>query len=168
MDLKDMKGLLEHEVKDLLYAERHLVKALPKMAKAASDAGLQKAIEQHLEETKVHVERLEQVCAMLEIGTRGEKCEAMEGLLEEAQEIIKAEGDEAVIDAALISSAQRVEHYEMAAYGSARAFAEQLGLGDVARLLQRTLDEEGEANKKLTQIAEQVVNPRAAEATAKA
>lgn len=163
MKLKDMNGLLTHEVKDLLHAEKQLVKALPKMGKAASSDKLRAAFEEHLEETKGHVERLETVCEKLGIPARGEKCEAMAGLIEEGEKIIEADGDDQVRDAALIAAAQRVEHYEMAGYGSARSFAEFLGLGDVADLLPQTLDEEGAANKKLTGLALDSVNPKAAE-----
>ncbi|MFI4871736.1 MAG: ferritin-like domain-containing protein, partial [Phycisphaerales bacterium JB061] len=131
MELNSMKDLLEHEVRDILYAERKIVKALPKMANAANNQELKQAFEDHLEETRGQIERLEQVCEQLGIGARGEKCEAIEGILEEGEERIKAKGDDAVLDAALISAAQRVEHYEMAAYGSARAFAEALGLTEV-------------------------------------
>ena len=161
MKLKDMNGLLTHEVKDLLHAEKQLIKALPKMAKAASSATLRQAFEDHLDETKLHVDRLEKVCEHLGIAARGEKCEAMAGLVEQGQEIIDAEGDDDVRDPALIAAAQRVEHYEMAGYGAARSFAEQLGLSEVANLLQQTLDEEGAANENLTSIALDSVNRRA-------
>lgn len=164
MQLNEMKDLLEHEVRDILYAERKIVKALPKMANAAHNPKLKKAFEDHLEETQGHIDRLEKVCEHLGIGARGEKCEAIEGLLDEGEERIKAKGDDAVIDAALISAAQRVEHYEMAAYGSARAFAESLGLTDVVKLLQETLDEEGDADKTLTSVAQEIVNPKAVSA----
>lgn len=167
MELNDMKDLLEHEVRDILYAERKIVKALPKMANAAHNPKLKKAFEDHLEETRGQIERLEQVCEHLGIGARGEKCEAIEGLLEEGEERINAKGDDAVLDAALISAAQRVEHYEMAAYGSARAFAEALGLTEVVDLLQETLDEEGKADKTLNKIAKDI-NALAARGTAKA
>ncbi len=167
MELNDMKDLLEHEVRDILYAERKIVKALPKMANAAQSPKLKKAFEDHLEETMGHVDRLEQVCEHLGISARGEKCEAIEGLLDEGEERIKAKGDAAVIDAALISAAQRIEHYEMAAYGSARAFAEALGLKEVAQLLQQTLDEEGNADKTLSKLALNTINPQATKGTAK-
>jgi ferritin-like metal-binding protein YciE len=161
MKLKDMNALLVHEVKDLLNAEKQLVKALPKMAAATSNPKLRDAMESHFEETKNHVARLEEVCDLLGIPARGHKCPAMEGLVEEGQEIIDSDGDDAVRDAALIAAAQRVEHYEMAGYGSARTFAQELGLTKVAKLLQATLDEEGKANKKLTDIAESRVNAKA-------
>lgn len=167
MELNDLKELLEHEVKDILYAERKIVKALPKMANAATHPKLKKAFEDHLEESRGHVERLEKVCEHMGMAARGEKCEAIEGILEEGEERIKAKGDDAVIDAALISAAQRVEHYEMAAYGSARAFAEALGLSEVVDLLQQTLDEEGNADKTLNKLALNTINPQAAKGTAK-
>ena len=166
MELNSMKDLLEHEVRDILYAERKIVKALPKMANAANNQELKQAFEDHLEETRGQIERLEQVCEQLGIGARGEKCEAIEGILEEGEERIKAKGDDAVLDAALISAAQRVEHYEMAAYGSARAFAEALGLTEVVKLLQETLDEEGKADKTLNKLAKNTINPMAAEGAA--
>lgn len=158
MELKDLKSLLEHEVRDILYAERRIVKELPKMAKKATNQELKDAFTEHEKETQGQIERLQQACEHLGIADRGEKCEAIEGILEEGSERIKATGDDDVIDAALISAAQRVEHYEMAAYGSARSFAEQLGLTEVADLLQQNLDEEGNADKKLTTIATSGIN----------
>lgn len=161
MKLKDMNALLQHEVKDLLHAEKQLVKALPKMAAATSNPKLRNAMEHHFEETKNHVARLEEVCEHLDIPARGQKCAAMEGLIEEAQEILDADADDDVRDAALIAAAQRVEHYEIAGYGSARTFAQELGLKPVVKLLQATLDEESKADKKLTEIAEGRVNAKA-------
>lgn len=158
MELKDLKSLLEHEVRDILYAERKIVKELPKMAKKATNQELKDAFTEHEKETQGQIERLQQACEHLGIADRGEKCEAIEGILEEGSERIKATGDDDVIDAALISAAQRVEHYEIAAYGSARSFAEQLGLTEVADLLQQNLDEEGNADKKLTSIATSGIN----------
>lgn len=158
MELKDLKSLLEHEVRDILYAERKIVKELPKMAKKATNQELKDAFTEHEKETQGQIERLQQACEKLGIADRGEKCEAIEGILEEGSERIKATGDDDVIDAALISAAQRVEHYEIAAYGSARSFAEQLGLTEVADLLQQNLDEEGNADKKLTSIATSGIN----------
>lgn len=166
MKLNDLEALLVHEVRDLLHAEKQLVKALPKMASAATHPELKKAFESHLEETKGQVERLERVCEELGIAARGERCQAMEGLVKEASELLEQEGkaDAEVLDAALIGAAQRVEHYEMAGYGCARAFAKQLGHSRVVELLQETLDEEGEADKKLNRIAEKHVSPQAAAA----
>jgi ferritin-like metal-binding protein YciE len=153
--LASMQDLLVHELRDLYSAEEQLVKALPKMAAAASSADLQKAFSQHLEQTRTHVSRLQEIFS--ELGTTNgteKECEAMKGLIKEGEETINAMGDRNVKDAALISAAQRVEHYEIAAYGTARTHAEQLGYDNVADLLQKTLDEEGATNKKLTKLAE--------------
>jgi ferritin-like metal-binding protein YciE len=160
MKIASLDKLLEDELKDLYNAEGQLVKALPKMAKAASDASLKKAFTSHLLETKGQVERLTSIGRLLGIKLTGKKCKAMEGLLEEGKEILTSDGPTAVIDAALIGAAQRVEHYEMAAYGTARAFAEHLGNAKVAKLLQQTLDEESAANEKLSAISLKSVLPR--------
>src|SRR5207302_8917548 len=138
--------------RDLYSAETQIVKALPKMAKAASSDELRGAFEEHLEQTEGHVERLEEIFDRIGVKPKGKKCEAMEGLLDEGKEILKMNAEPHVRDAALIAGAQRVEHYEMAGYGCARTFARLLGDTDSADLLQQTLDEEGEADKKLTQI----------------
>jgi ferritin-like metal-binding protein YciE len=164
MKLDSMQDLLADELKDLYSAENQLLKALPKMAKAASASELRMAFEDHLAETQTHVERLTQVCEALEISPGGKKCEAMEGLIAEGAEVIAAEGDAAVKDAALIASAQRVEHYEIAGYGCARTFAQTLGFSDEADLLQQTLDEEGITDKRLTELAESLINAEAAHA----
>jgi len=164
MKLESLKELLVDELKDLYSAENMLVKALPKMAKAASSPELKAAFEEHLEETRGQVDRLVTVFEQLDASPKGKKCKAMEGLIEEGSEVIEAEGDESVKDAALICAAQKVEHYEMAGYGCARTFAQLLGLDDVADLLQETLDEEGNADKKLTEIAETAINVEAATA----
>jgi len=162
--MDSLQELLEDELKDLYNAENQLVKALPKMAKKATTAKLKQAFTSHLAETQGHVERLEKVGKILEIKLTGKKCHAMEGLVEEGKEIIGEDGEDSVIDAALIGAAQRVEHYEIAAYGTARAIAEQLGEKEVVKLLQQTLDEEGAADKKLTAISEGEVLAAAAEA----
>jgi ferritin-like metal-binding protein YciE len=146
--------LLADELKDIYNAENQLVKALPKMAKKASSEALSAAITKHLGETQNHIKRLEQVGETLGIKLTGKKCHAMEGLVAEGKEVLEEKGQSAVIDAALIGAAQRVEHYEMAAYGTARAMAEALGHAKVAKLLQQTLDEESAADEKLSQIAE--------------
>jgi ferritin-like metal-binding protein YciE len=159
MKIGTLDKLLEDELKDLYNAEGQLVKALPKMAKAASDASLKKAFTSHLAETKGQVDRLSKMGKILGIKLSGKKCKAMEGLLEEGKEILKSDGPAAVIDAALIGAAQRVEHYEIAAYGTARAFAEHLGNANVARLLQQTLDEESAADEKLSAISLNSVLP---------
>lgn len=163
MKLKDMNSLLVHEIRDLLSAEKQLTKALPKMAKAATHPKLREAIEMHLQETEAQVARLEDICKDLGIAVRSEHCAGMEGLIKEGTDVLEQDGaDPAVKDAAIIAAAQRVEHYEIAAYGSARAFAEQLKLDKIAKTLQATLDEEGAADKKLTSIAESIVNIQAA------
>jgi len=154
IQMDSLAELLEDELKDIYNAENQLVKALPKMAKKASSVELKEAFTSHLEETQGHVQRLEKIGKSLGIKLTGKKCHAMEGLVEEGKEVIDEDGKSAIIDAALIGAAQRVEHYEMAAYGTVRAIAEELGHSDVARLLQQTLDEEGAADKKLTSIAE--------------
>ena len=159
MNIASLDQLLEDELKDLYNAEGQLVKALPKMAKAASHPSLKKAFTSHLLETKGQVERLAEVARLLGVRLKGKKCKAMEGLLEEGKEILEADGPSSVIDAALIGAAQRVEHYEIAAYGTARAFAEQLGNTKVARLLQKTLDEESAADEKLSAISLKSVLP---------
>ena len=158
MKLGTLQELLTDELKDLYSAENQLLKALPKMAKAASSPELKAAFEEHLEETKGQVDRLVTIFEQLEGSPKGKKCKAMEGLLEEGSEFIEAEGDESVKDAGLICAAQKVEHYEIASYGCARTFATLLGLDEVAELLQETLDEEGNADKKLTELAETAIN----------
>ena len=152
--MDSLQSLLEDELKDLYSAENQLVKALPKMAKNASNPKLKQAFTSHLAETEGHVKRLDRIAKLIDAKLTGKKCHAMEGLIEEGKEIISEDGEEAVIDAALIGAAQRVEHYEIAAYGTVRAIAEQLGQKEVVRLLQQTLDEEGAADKKLTAISE--------------
>jgi len=160
--MKTLEDLFHHELKDLYSAEKQLTKALPKMAKAATNEDLRTAFETHLEETEVHVERLEKLLGEFGLSLRGPKCAAMEGLIEEGKEILEEEMEDDVRDAALIAAAQRVEHYEMAGYGCARTFAEQLGHDDAAATLQETLDEERGADEKLTQIAMGGVNQTAA------
>ncbi len=146
--------LLEDQLKDLYSAENQLVKALPKMAKSASTDGLREAIESHLEETKGHVERLDEVGQQLGIRLTGKKCAGMEGLIEEGKECLEELDAGAIRDLAIVAAAQRVEHYEMAAYGNARAIAEQMGESEAVNLLQETLDEESAANEKLTQVSQ--------------
>lgn len=162
-----LQELLIDELKDLWSAEGQLVKALPRMAKAASSDSLKTAFKEHLEVTKKQQERIEKIFAdHFEKSPRGKKCAAMEGLIEEGKEIIQEKGDERVKDAALIAAAQKVEHYEIAAYGSAVEHARILGLDEVADLLQETLDEEKETDTELTSLAEEEVNPAAAQAGA--
>jgi ferritin-like metal-binding protein YciE len=158
MEMESLKELYVDELKDLYSAEKQLVKALPKMAKNATNAELQEAFTQHLEETEGHVERLEQIFEMLGERAGGKKCKGMEGLIEEAKELLQEDAAEEVLDAGLISKAQHVEHYEIAGYGTVRTYARQLGLEDQAELLQQTLEEESNANELLTQIAESSVN----------
>jgi ferritin-like metal-binding protein YciE len=164
MKLKSLQDLFADEIKDLYSAETQIVKALPKMAKAASSSELKEAFEQHLEQTKDHVQRLEQICDKLDISPKGKKCKAMQGLIEEGSELMSDGAESMVLDAALIAAAQRVEHYEIAGYGCARTFANHLGHDEAASLLQQTLEEEGETDKKLTQLAESEINVQAAQA----
>jgi ferritin-like metal-binding protein YciE len=154
--LNSLKDLFVEELQDLYNAENQLLKALPKMVKAASDETLKEAFEEHLEQTKGHVERLDQVFEQLGESPKGKKCKAMEGLIAEAAELIKEDGEAAVKDAGLIASAQRVEHYEIAGYGCVRTFASLLGFEDAAELLQATLDEEGDTDERLTEIAQEL------------
>jgi ferritin-like metal-binding protein YciE len=162
MKIKSFEDLFHHELKDLYSAEKQLTKALPKMAKAATNADLKEAFESHLQETEGQLERLEKILGQLGVSTaRVEKCKAMEGLIEEGKEILEEDLDPQLLDAALICAAQRVEHYEIAGYGCARTFAQMLGHDDIVELLQATLDEEGNADKKLTEIAESFVNEEA-------
>lgn len=159
--METLQELFVDELKDIYNAEVQLVKALPKLAKKASSPALKQALMNHLKETEGHVKRLDTISESLGVKLTGKKCAAMEGLVEEGKEIIEEEGQSPIIDAALIGAAQRVEHYEMAAYGTARAMAEELGETQLSRLLQDTLDEEGAADKKLTQISESEILPAA-------
>ena len=152
--------LFEDQIKDLYSAENQLIKALPKMAKNAANPQLRTAFERHLEETRNHVSRLEQIAEELDFTPKGKKCKGVEGLIEEGKEVMD-EFEEDTLDAGMIGAAQKVEHYEIAAYGTARAHAELLGYTKAARLLQQTLDEEGRTDKKLTQLAENVINVEA-------
>jgi ferritin-like metal-binding protein YciE len=161
MELKSLDDVLEAELKDLYSAEKQLVAALPDIAEAATSKDLKAAVTEHLDETRGHVSRLEDVFQAIGIEPESEHCDGMEGLISEGSEIADANGDGDARDAALIGAAQRVEHYEIAAYGTARALARQLGHTDAAKLLDQTLDEESAADEKLTQIAEASVNPAA-------
>jgi ferritin-like metal-binding protein YciE len=156
MKVSNLQALLVDELKDLYNAEQQLVKALPKMAKAANSDELRKAFEEHLEQTKGHVERLDRAFESLDVATRGKKCLGMEGLISEGKELLEAEMPEAVLDAGMIGAAQKVEHYEIAAYGTARRHAELLQLDDIVRLLEQTLDEEKQTDNRLTDIAETI------------
>lgn len=164
MTLNSLDALLVEQLEDLYDAEKQLVKALPKMAQAASNDALKRGFEEHLEQTKGHVNRLEKVFQDLGQKAKAKSCEAMEGLVAEASDFLKESAEPAVRDAGLIACAQRVEHYEIAGYGSVRTWCQQLGHQQCARLLQQTLDEEAATDRKLTQIAESVCNRQAAAA----
>ena len=161
MKLNTLEQLYISELRDLYSAENQLLKALPKMAKGASSPELQDAFEKHLEQTKGHVERLEQIFQHLDENPKGKTCHAMKGLIEEGSEILKEDGEDSVLDAGIIVAAQKVEHYEIASYGSVRTFANLLNQAEPARLLQSTLDEESETNEILNRLAEGIVNPEA-------
>lgn len=163
MKLESLNDVFTDLIRDLYNAETQLVKALPKMAKAASSEDLRTAFESHLEETNTQIERLETICEQLGIRAKGKTCKAMKGLIEEGAEVIELEGDPAAKDAALIAAAQKVEHYEIAGYGTARTFAHLLGEEEAAKLLDETIQEEGAADKKLTEIAESGINAEAAD-----
>jgi ferritin-like metal-binding protein YciE len=161
MKLDTLEKLYVDELRDIYNAENQLLKALPKMAKGSSSPDLKSGFEKHLRQTETHVERLEQIFAKLDESPKGKTCHAMKGLIEEGSEILREDGEESVLDAGIIVAAQKVEHYEMAAYGSARTFARLLGQDKAAELLQSTLDEESETNESLNQLAENIVNPEA-------
>jgi ferritin-like metal-binding protein YciE len=159
MKLNTLEKLLHDHLKDLHSAEAQLARALPKLAKGATSDTLRRAFESHLRQTREQLERLDQIGAALGLKLTGKKCKAMEGLLDEGKEVLDADGDPAVLDAALIAAAQKAEHYEIAVYGTARALAERLGHADAARLLRQTLEEEAATDKKLTTIAVEEVYP---------
>lgn len=159
--MKSLNELLEEELKDIYSAEKQLLRALPKMARQASSEDLRSALEEHLEVTRGQVNRLEQVFESLGSTAKAKTCKAMQGLIEEAEEILEEDADEAVSDAGIIAAAQKVEHYEIASYGTVRTWARLCGENEAADLLQATLDEEGEADKRLSVLAENFVNPRA-------
>jgi ferritin-like metal-binding protein YciE len=158
MKLETLKDLYIQELKDLYSAEQQIIKALPKMVKAASNKQLAAGFEEHLKQTKEHARRLEKILTSHDESTRVPKCEGMEGVLKEGDEMIKEDAEEEVRDAGLIAAAQRVEHYEMAGYGCARTYAELLGDPDGAQLLQTTLKEESDTDTKLTKLANSVIN----------
>ena len=161
MPLDSLHDLYVDELKDLYNAENQLLKALPRMAKAATAPELKEAFTEHLAVTRTQVERLDQIFSELGVSPKGKKCKAMEGLIGEAKEVLEEDGEPSVHDAALIACAQRVEHDEMAGYGCVRTFANLLGYADAEALLQATLDEEGAADKALSELAATVVNPDA-------
>src|SRR3954466_3396625 len=162
MKMQNLEDLLHDQVRDLYDAEKQLVKALPKMAEAASSPELKKAFEEHLQQTKGHVTRLEEVFKHLNQSAKAKTCEAMKGLVEEGEEIIGAKAEPEVRDAGLIAAAQKVEHYEIAGYGTLCTWAEQLQLGEVKRLLSETLQEEKQTDQLLSQLAERRVNVQSA------
>lgn len=159
MKLNTLSDLLTEQLKDLYSAETQLTKALPKMVKKASTTSLSEAIQDHLEQTKTHVERLEEIGQTLGIALSGHKCKAMEGLIKEGAEAMEKTGDDRVIDAGLIAAAQRIEHYEISGYGTARTLAEQLGHHAVAEILRMTEEEESAADEKLTMLAVDEIYP---------
>lgn len=159
---KSLSDLLEHGLKDMLYAERQIYKALPKMIRAAEDETLRAGLEQHCEETQQQIEMLKEAFEHLGKRARGERCDAIEGILEEGESLLEDFGDTATGDAAIVFSCQAVEHYEIARYGSLRAYAEALGHSEVATLMQQILDQEAAANEKLSQVAMASANPKAA------
>lgn len=161
MKLDTLKKLYVEELRDVYSAEQQLLKALPKMATGSSSDELKQAFEDHLEETKGHVERLEEIFETLDEKPTGKTCKAMKGLIEEGSEILDAKGEDSVLDAGIIAAAQKVEHYEMATYGTLRTWAELLNEDEAASLLQETLDEEGRADKTLNELATEVINPEA-------
>lgn len=162
MKMMTLDELLEDELKDIYSAETQLLKALPKMAKGAESGDLRAAFEKHLEQTRVHVQRIEEICNDLNVKPKGKKCAGMEGLIREGEEVLQSDAASEPKQAALIGAAQRMEHYEIAAYGTARAHARQLGYLKAVELLSQTLDEEKDTDQKLTQLAENRINVKAA------
>jgi ferritin-like metal-binding protein YciE len=161
-DIKTLDDLFVHQLQDVYYAERQIAQALPDMIEKATDAGLKRGLETHLGETRNHVKRLEQVFKMHGAEAKGVECPAIDGIIEEADDIVGEVDDKNVLDAALIAAAQAVEHYEMTRYGTLIAWAKQLGRADCARILQQNLEEEKAADSKLTALAEKNVNVKAA------
>lgn len=161
MEMESLQDLFVEDLKDLYSAETQLTKALPKMAKAATHPDLKQAFQTHLAETEVQIERLETILEALDESPKGKKCKAMEGLIEEGKELMEEDAEPEVLDAGLIGAAQKVEHYEIAGYGTVRTYAQMLGNEEAARLLQQTLDEEGMTDKKLTKLAMQCINAEA-------
>jgi ferritin-like metal-binding protein YciE len=161
MEIDSLRELYVDELKDLYSAEKQILQALPKIVKKATDAKLKQAFQEHLEVTQQQLERLDAIFEEIGKSPRGKKCKAMEGLVEEGKEVMQEEMTPEVMDAALIAAAQRIEHYEMAGYGTVRTYAQLLGEPKQAKLLQQTLDEEGKADKTLTQLAESSINVEA-------
>ena len=163
MQMQNLEDLLKEDLKDVLHAENQIVKALPKMIKKTSNAELRDAMSTHLEETKGHVERVEQVMELLGMPVRGKTCKAMQGIIEEGKEVMEEDSEDDVMDAALIGAAQKVEHYEIATYGTLCTYAELLGLKEAKRLLGQNLEEEKMTDQKLSALAESVINLEAAD-----
>jgi ferritin-like metal-binding protein YciE len=163
-EMQTLEDLFIHDLKDLYHAENQLLKALPRMAKKAAAPELRRAFEMHLKQTEQQVKRLERVFDSVGEKAKGKPCKGMQGIIEEGKEMMSEDIEDDVLDAALIAAAQKVEHYEIAAYGTARAYAELLGNDTAVKLLQQTLEEEEETDKKLTALAEQLVNVEAVEA----
>jgi len=164
MHMENLEDLMKEDLKDLLNAENQIAKALPKMIKSASNDQLQEAFKMHLEETKGHIERVEQVMGIMGMPVKGKTCKAMQGIIEEGKEVMEEDAEDDVMDAALIGAAQKVEHYEIASYGTLCTYAELLGLNDAKKLLGQNLEEEKRTDQKLTELAEAVINLEAADA----
>jgi ferritin-like metal-binding protein YciE len=162
--MENLQDLMKEDLKDVLHAENQIIKALPKMIKSASNPQLQQAFQMHLEQTKGHVSRIEEVMGMMGMPVKGKTCKAMQGIIEEGKEVMGEDAEDDVMDAALIGAAQKVEHYEIATYGTLCTYAELLGLRDAKRLLGQNLEEEKQTDAKLTQLAESVINLEAADA----
>jgi ferritin-like metal-binding protein YciE len=168
MEMSSLQDLYVDELRDLLNAENQIIKALPKMAKKASNPELAQAFQEHLEQSKTHIERLNQIFQNMDQKPRSKKCKGMEGILEEGKEFMEEAETEELLDAAMIAAAQKVEHYEIASYGTVRTYAQILGDDQAADLLQQTLDEEGETDKRLTELAQNGINVEAREAETEA
>ncbi|HWP91177.1 MAG TPA: ferritin-like domain-containing protein [Thermodesulfobacteriota bacterium] len=166
MKFNTLHDLFISELKDLYSAEKQIVRALPKMAKAASSSELQDAFQEHLQQSKNHIDRLDEIFDMLQVSSRNKKCKGIEGIIEEGQELIskgKTNSNPDALDAGIVAAAQKVEHYEIAGYGTVRTYASMLGHDKAANLLQQTLDEEKETDQKLTLLAETMINVEAAQ-----
>ena len=164
--MENLQDLFETTLRDIYYAEKAILKALPKMAKKAASEDLAAAFKEHLQQTEGHVERLNQIFALIGKSARGKKCQAIEGLADETEEIIKEAKTDSVRDAGMLAAAQAVEHYEISRYGTLKAWAEKLGMNDAASLLNETLEEEKATDQKLTALAESEINVEAEQAAA--
>jgi ferritin-like metal-binding protein YciE len=162
--MENLQDLMKEDLKDVLHAENQIIKALPKMIKTATNPQLQQAFQMHLEQTKGHVSRIEEVMGMMGMPVKVKTCKAMQGIIEEGKEVIGEDAEDDVMDAALIGAAQKVEHYEIATYGTLCTYAELLGLRDAKRLLGQNLEEEKQTDAKLSQLAESLINLEAADA----